>query len=200
MEHAAHVASALFLKNGQRVVGSLARVDSDRLAKLVRERDRPSKHLPLHLARAEVIVVIEPDLPNRHHPGMTRQTRELVPQVGGERRGLVRVQPHDRNHVGATLREGNRVPRRCGVASHADRDEAGHARGARTLEHRVGLLPLEVAGIEMAMAVHEHDGRGLEQAGAGCHRERPPPGVSYPPSSDQRGAAANAAWISPTCE
>jgi hypothetical protein len=55
------------LQDREGVVGRLARMNDDRQVELARQRDLRRKHLALHVARREVVVVVEPDLADRTH-------------------------------------------------------------------------------------------------------------------------------------
>jgi hypothetical protein len=60
MEHAADTAA--LLQDGERVVGRFAGVDDDGPIQLPRERELRREDLLLHVARREVVVIVEADL------------------------------------------------------------------------------------------------------------------------------------------
>ena len=103
-----------------RVLVGLARVDDDRALQLAREPDLRAKHRLLHVARREVVVVVEADLAD----GARRRRRgELLPDDGGGPLGvagelvrLVRVDADRRTAPRARARRRARParpPSRC---------------------------------------------------------------------------------------
>jgi hypothetical protein len=69
-------------QNIEGVVPRFAGVDDDGLAALRGQRQLPLEDRALHLARREIVVVIEPDFAHREHFGVGRSSRIRV-QVSG---------------------------------------------------------------------------------------------------------------------
>ena len=63
------------LQDRRHVVVGIARMDDQRQAGLARRRDVVAEALLLRLARAVVVVVVEPGFADRHHLGMARRAR-----------------------------------------------------------------------------------------------------------------------------
>ncbi len=106
VHHAADLAPPGLGEDAKRVLGRLARVNHDREAALESEFHLGGKHLALDVARREVVVVVEPDLADRHR----------LAGLGGLARGLARPPPRDRRRhptgAGACRREAQLGPRR----------------------------------------------------------------------------------------
>ena len=85
----------LFFKDPERVVLGLPRVNDDRQPPLAGQRDLPAEDELLHVARREVVVIVQPDLakPARQRLGVDRGSYAAgsVFGTGGELSGRVRV-------------------------------------------------------------------------------------------------------------
>ena len=109
--------------------------------------------LRLRIARAVIVVIVEPGFADRDHLGMTRDLDQLRRRDIGLLGGVVRMRPDRAEHLPVRLDDGFQLIE----AADARRD--GHDRAdpgfARASEHGVELAP-EVGKIEMAVAVDEH--------------------------------------------
>ena len=72
VEHPAQLPAPLFRDDAQRVVFRFARVNDDRQPPLARQPQLRAKHRVLHVARREVVVVVEADLADRAHGAASR--------------------------------------------------------------------------------------------------------------------------------
>src|SRR5439155_19157211 len=74
MQHAAEPATAVIAKNADGVLVGFARVDDDGQIQFARELDLSAEDRLLHVARREVVVIIEADLADR---ARERRLRDL---------------------------------------------------------------------------------------------------------------------------
>src|SRR5262249_48315253 len=119
MEHRGKGALPGFLREDARHVGvGLATMNDQRQAGLARSRDVRAQPLFLRVARAEVIMIVEPRLPDRDHLVMLRSLDQLG---GGNIQFLMRVMwmRADRAvHIGKTFGDRHHL----GVPTHARRN------------------------------------------------------------------------------
>ena len=104
----------------KRVVGRLARVDDDRQPQLARQRDLRAEDLLLHVARREVVVIVEPDLADG-----ARAVAAATPRRTASTRAVDAGRRTPRPGAGGCRREPDRRPQR-----------AARARAARRLRRR----------------------------------------------------------------
>lgn len=83
-------------------------VDDDRQTEVVGQPELRLEDLLLHVARREIVVVVEPDLPDRDDLGVARVTGDGVEVARREGARLVRV--HPRRAVEIIIRVGEREP------------------------------------------------------------------------------------------
>jgi len=144
VQDAAEVTTTFGLEYLDRVGVGLPRVDHHGPADLARQPELHAEHFALDVARCEVVVIVEPDLP--HGPG-TRRDRELIAhQSGGSGRivreslGGVRMYPDGESHVRPELRHAVSLSRFARVSSPEDHQSARHAGGPRPRDHRVKVV------------------------------------------------------------
>lgn len=154
MDHAPDVASRLGLEHVERVARRTAGVHDDRFAALARERDESPEHHRLRLARRMVVVIVEPDFADRDDLGVVSEPLDLGEDGFVELRGVVRMNTHRAQHVGAAPGELHGLERR-GHAAYTDRDESAHARRPPALESRVRAACTTFC-IEVAVSIDEH--------------------------------------------
>ena len=128
-------------------------MDDERQSGLARGGDMRAEALLLHVARAVVVMIVEPRLADRHHLGMTRDLDQFLDHDIGLLGGIVRMRADRAEYI---------VMRLDDVFQFV---EAMHARGdghdqsdacrPRALEHGVEI-GAEFGKIEMAMAVDQH--------------------------------------------
>jgi hypothetical protein len=144
----------LFLEDSRHVVVGLARMDHQRQPGFARRGDVVAEAAFLRLARAVVVVIVEPGLTDRHDLGMARARHQIgrgdvellvgAVRMGADRTVDVRESLRDCNEIVVLLhlRGDCHHPADAGVAGAPDNS-------------------VEVAGeirkIEMAMAVDQHD-------------------------------------------
>ena len=95
MEDAAKLPAAFLAKHGHRVVVGFARMDDHRPVELARQPQLRPEHRLLHVARREIVVIVETDLADR---ARRRRRRKLLAHdgrgalgIGGELVRLMRV-------------------------------------------------------------------------------------------------------------
>ena len=154
MQHGREGPPPRFLfEDARHVVVGVARMDHQRQPGLARRRDVTAEALLLRLARAGVVVVVEPGLAERHHLGVARARDEVaetdieflvgVVRMGADRAKHVRKTLGDRHHLA--------VPR----DARRDRDQAADIGLARAADDGVKLGG-KIGKIEMAVAVDQH--------------------------------------------
>ena len=144
---------AFFLQNARHVVIGLARMDHQRQAGLARRRDMGAKALFLRVARAVVVVIVEPGLADRHHFRMPRDAGELIAADVELFMGVVRMRADRAKNIGKAL--GDRQHLRVAAHPRRDRHHAADAGRARPRNHGVEFGG-EIGKIEMAVAVDQH--------------------------------------------
>ena len=171
-------------------------MDDQRQPGFARRRDMGAEHLLLHLARAVVVVEIEPGLADADDPRVRRQCGQLG--RGGRRvvGRLVRMRADRAPDI--VIGFGDRPHRRELVEPGADRQHRADAGGARPGDHRIALGG-EIREIEMAMAVDEHRraaaasageaGFGLDEAREDAVRRRQRPARRQTPRRDRQSGA-----------
>src|SRR5947209_11831479 len=107
----------------------------------------------LHLARAVVIVEVEPGLADANDPRMRRERREVLDARLRVIGGFMRMHPDRAPDV--LIRFGDRAHRRKFVEPGANRHHRADPRGAGAFDDRLALFR-EIGEIEMAMAVDQH--------------------------------------------
>ncbi len=143
----------LLLENARHVVVRLARVDDQRQPGRARRRDVIAETALLRVARAVIVEIVEPRLPDRHHLGMARARDQLVDRDVELLVGVVRVGADRAIDLGKALGDGEQlgVPLDPG----RDGDDAPDAGRLRARDHGIELAR-EVRKIEMAVAVDQH--------------------------------------------
>ena len=153
----------LLLENARHVVVGLARMDDQRQSGRARRGDVIAEAALLRVARAVVVVIVEPGLPDRHHLGMTRARDQLVDRDVELLVGVVRMGADRAIDVGKAL--GDREQLGVALDPRRDGDDAGDAGCLRARDHGIELAG-EVRKIEMAVAVDQVV-RGLDRAASG---------------------------------
>ena len=85
MEHPFHARE--LVEDGEQIGKGVAGVEHDRLADFLGQAQHLPEHVGLGLGRRPMVigeVIIEPDLPHRHHASMARQPAQLSPLVGAD--------------------------------------------------------------------------------------------------------------------
>ena len=143
----------LLLQDAGDVLVGVAGMDDERQAQLARRRDMGAEASLLQIARAVVVVIVEPGLADRHHLGMPRQAHDLVQRdvflfVRMMRMGADRAED---SVMGLdNLEQLAEAPHPRG-----DRHHEADPRRTRTGKHRL-TLGAEIGKIEMAVTVDEH--------------------------------------------
>ena len=98
--------SRLLLEHAGNVGVGVARMDDERQAGLPRRGDMGAEALLLHVARAVVVVIVEPRLADRHHLGMARELDQLLHHDVGLLGGVVRMRADRAEHIVMRLDDG----------------------------------------------------------------------------------------------
>ena len=150
MQHAAHLAAALFTKNTQRIVVGFARVDDDRLAQLARETHLAAEDGLLHVARREVVVVVEADFADgprrRRGPDLLAHQRHGAVRIGGELVGLMRMDADRESHLGPEPLQPLGLRRLGLIAAFEDDAQALESRRPGARHDRVEIVGERVVG------------------------------------------------------
>src|SRR5215470_13228986 len=112
--------------------------------------------LLLRGAGAEVIVIVEPRLPDRHHLGMARARNEIVDADIELLVGVVRMSADRAVDVRKALGDGEHLV--VALDAGRDGDEPRDAGGLRARDHGVELVS-EIGKVEMAVAVYQCQSR-----------------------------------------
>ncbi len=158
------------------LVAGLAHVHDERQPDAPRELYLRAERGALRVARREVAVEVEADLPHRDHPRSRRELLELRQRGVVQQVRLVRVQTDGGVHAGQGLGEVRRPARRLEVD--ADGDDLVHAGGPRLGDRAGGV------GDHLEVAVRVDEVHGLADGrirGRGRHR---PQAVSSRGNSD----------------
>ena len=128
-------------------------MDDERQAGLPRRGDMGAEALLLHVARAVVVMVVEPRLADRHHLGMARQLDQLFDHNVGLLGGIVRMGADRAEHIVMGLDQAAQLveladPRR-------DRHHQADPCRPGAVEQAV-KIGAELRKIEMAVAVDQH--------------------------------------------
>jgi hypothetical protein len=103
-------------------------VDDNRPLQLARQPDLPAKHLLLHVARREVVVVVEADLADgtrrRRRRELLAHDRDGALRIVRKLMRLVRVHADRESRVGPELFEASRLPRFRRIAAFEDHEDA----------------------------------------------------------------------------
>ena len=146
----------------------------------------------LDVARAQIIMKIEPGLADADDLGVSRQRDQLIGQQCGMVGGLVRMGADRAPDRVVAL--GDRADLREMVEPGSDRQHRRDPGGARPGDDRRALRR-EIREVEMAMAVDQHRAPALaavHAAGASTKRGKMPSGLGNPVPGTS-GAAASAA-------
>jgi hypothetical protein len=142
MEHAPDLATALGPQDVERVVVRFARVDDHRHAQLAREGHLLRKDRPLHLARREVVVIIQANLPDGTHLRVA-STRRTHQRSGSPRRRrlvcLVRMHANGEPRPVEPCRHADCL---CRLASVARGEDAQHVRQPRLTHARQHVIEI----------------------------------------------------------
>ena len=154
MQHGGEGALPHFLLQDPRhVVVGFARMDHQRQPGFARGGDVIAEALLLRIARAVVVVIVEPGFADRHHLGMARRRH----QVGGRNIellvGVMRMGSHRAVDVGESLR--NRKQIALLLHPRGDCHHAPHAGILGAADNGVELAG-EIRKVEMAVAVDQH--------------------------------------------
>ena len=153
MEHAAKGAARLS-KDAEGVLGGLARVDDDRQGQLQREGDLGAEDVLLHVARREVVVVVEANLSDRPRafaddPLPDAVTRVLAP--AGELPRLVRVDAERKADLRPERPHARGRRRLLGVSGRQDTERALHTGSLRPADDGFEIVGEGLVG-QMAVA------------------------------------------------
>src|SRR5687767_119400 len=175
MENASR--GSLLFQNPKRIVCRLAGVDDDGQASLVREADLRSKHLVLHVARREVVVIVESDLSEPAGAGAIDRGdhgRDPLFHLAGELACVMRMNPGCEPRLRPCPADELRA-RHFGVVFSLQYAEGGvHARLACPGSDEF-KVPGEFVAREMAVSVDESAGVAAQVV----HRTRTPGGISW---------------------
>src|SRR6185437_4485905 len=154
MQHGREGALPVFLLQNARHVGvALAGMDHQRQPARARRCNVRAQALFLRVARAVVIMVIEPGLADRHHLGMARALQEIVRADVEFFVRVLRMRPDRAIDFRETVRDRHQLV--MAMDPRGNRDDAADARGLCARNDRVEFAG-KIWKIEMAMAVDEH--------------------------------------------
>ena len=173
--------AAFLVQNAERVVLGLARVDHDRQPQRPRQLDLLAEHVLLHVARREVVVVVEADLADRpaqglrvdRRPGLTRRRCG----IGGELPGLVRMHADREAHTGPGARHVRR-PLELGLVLGAEDDQrAGRVPRSFARADDVAEIARELLAGEMAVGIDHRTRAPAGRLGSTATSDGGPPSV-----------------------
>ena len=157
-QHAVGEKTAALREDVEAVAVGVPHMQAGGQAAFIRQRELRAEDLFLHFAGAEIVEIVQPDLPHRDHLGMRRERAEFAEGVPVPLVRVVRVHAEGAPHSLVRLREGETGKRRGSVIAHGDdvrEPVGGHGRDDVL---RLGCEPL--VG-EMAMGVDEHQQTSL---------------------------------------
>ena len=137
----------------------------ERQAGLSRRGDVGAEAALLILARAVVVVIVEPGLADRHHLRMARKFHDLFERDVPLFRRMVRMGADRAVHIAMRLDDLEQIgesPHPCRDGEH---EPDACALGAR--QHGLALRG-KVGKIEMAVAIDEHHGKMKDPCSSGC--------------------------------
>ena len=158
-------ARRLLLEDAGNVVVGVAGMDHERQAGLSRRVDVGAEAALLILARAVVVVIVEPGLADRHHLRMARKFHDFFQRDVPLFRRMVRMGADRAVHIAMRLDDLEQI----GESPHPCRD-GEHEPDACTLgacQHGLALCG-KVWKIEMAVAIDEHHGKMKDPCSSGC--------------------------------
>lgn len=100
MQKRSRLGKALLFQNGEAVVVSLAHMQRDGQSRFLGQANLSAEDLALHIARRQVVVVVEPDLPHRAHAAVAQTLAQGGLKLRRPLLGVVRVHAGRDAHVG----------------------------------------------------------------------------------------------------
>jgi hypothetical protein len=139
----------------QSIVPGFPRMNHHRFARLTGQFQLAPEDGMLRVARSEIIMIIQADLPQGDHLGMAGQLAERCPGVGAGPARMMGMHAHRRpdRFVALGQPDGSleiRRPLTCSDGQHAI-----HSLGQRPVDHRFPVR-VEFVAIQMAMRIDEH--------------------------------------------
>ena len=145
------------------VVVGFARMDDQRQPGLARRRDVAAEAGLLGVARAEIVVIVEPGLADGDHLGVAAARDQVLDGEVELLMCVVRMRSYGAVDIGESL--GDRQQAIELAHPGRDGDHAPYPGRPGALDDRVEVVG-EVGKIEMAMAVDEHGHRPASAAGS----------------------------------
>ena len=144
-----HSGGPLVRQQPQGVLMSLPVVDDDREIQLHGQHELPFHPMLLRLPRAGVLVmIIQPDLPHRHHLRPTAQQAQLLFLLLPRRAGVFRMDTRRRADIRIPFGQGDTPPGGCQAVRRADNPlHPSRRKGVQQ------FLPVPVEGLRVIMGV-----------------------------------------------